>query len=382
MGILWPHSNTVARTNADRRAPGALAYFFEAGTTTPRTTYSDADLTTPHAHPVVADGYGRFPAVFIDFGSYRERVKTSGGTQLWDTDGIPNPAPFDEDGRRRSRRASEDRRGVLQVYNGTRTGAVRANGRTIGNATSGASERANADCLHLFTELYNSMDNTICPLLSGGVPTTRGANAAADFAANKAITLPDLRGAAPAGLAGMGASTATHLDSAPVVAGSTILPGSTLGANTHTLTTAQLASHTHALTGITVGGAGAHTHTATTTTTGSGHGHTVNISDPGHGHSVSGGIFGGTSNATFMGGTPASGPSASSNRDDRQWRDRHHGLHVRKRRHPHAYDFDHQRSRQPHAHAVGHRRCKWLRRRAQQPSPCRARHLVHQIVRR
>ena len=95
MGILWPHSNTVMRTNADRRAPGALAYFFEAGTTTPRTTYQDADLTAPHTHPVVADAYGRFPAVFIDFGSYRERVKTAGNTQLWDTDDIPNPPPTD-----------------------------------------------------------------------------------------------------------------------------------------------------------------------------------------------------------------------------------------------------------------------------------------------
>ncbi len=82
MGILWPHSNTVARTNADRRAPGALAYFFEAGTTTPRATYQDADLTTPHAHPVVADAYGRFPAVFVGFGAYRERVKTAGNTTL------------------------------------------------------------------------------------------------------------------------------------------------------------------------------------------------------------------------------------------------------------------------------------------------------------
>ena len=154
MGILWPHSNTVARTNADRRAPGALAYFFEAGTMTPRTTYQGADLTTPHAHPVVADAYGRFPAVFLDFGSYRERVKTAGNTQLWDTDKIPNPAPFDEE-------VGVDEDALLKVgevffkfTNGTRNGAVRANGRSIGNATSGATERANVDCIALFTELY------------------------------------------------------------------------------------------------------------------------------------------------------------------------------------------------------------------------------------
>src|ERR1043166_3226960 len=229
MGILWPHSNTVARTNADRRAAGALAYFFEAGTTTPRTTYQDADLTTPHAHPVVADASGRCPAVFVDFGSYRERVKTAGGTQLWDTDDIPNPAPFDEE-------VGVDENALLttgdvffRFKQGTRTGSVRANGRTIGSGNSGASERANDDTLDLYTVLYDSLSNAVCPVEGG-----RGTNAAVDFAANKKLMLPDRRGAVPGGLDDMGNTAASLLGSAPVVAGSTILPGSTLGANTHT----------------------------------------------------------------------------------------------------------------------------------------------------
>ena len=243
MGILWPHSNTVARTNADRRAPGALAYFFEAGTTTPRATYQDADLTTPHAHPVVADAYGRFPAVFIDFGSYRERVKTAGNTQLWDTDDIPNPAPPDATEGVPDEQLLQTGEVFFKFANGVRTGAVRANGRKIGNAVSGADERANADCEALFIELYQSMDNTACPVLPGG----RGANAPADFATNKTITLPDLRGRTPFGLETMGAAAAGRMSSTVpgyAAASNGTLPGYAVGLNTHQLTVSELATVT------------------------------------------------------------------------------------------------------------------------------------------
>ena len=204
MGILWPHSNTVARTNADRRAPGALAYFFEAGTTTPRTTYQDADLTTPHAHPVVADGYGRFPAVFLDFGSYRERVKTAGNTQLWDTDDIPESgADRPGEGVVESRRAAENRRRVLQFHE--RHAHRRGSGERAHHRQCDVGRRASAPtptAWTLFTELYNAMSNTLCPVRA--MACRRGANAAADFAAGKTLTLPDLRGSVPPGLDTMG----------------------------------------------------------------------------------------------------------------------------------------------------------------------------------
>jgi microcystin-dependent protein len=280
MGILWPHSNTVARTNADRRAPGALAYFFEAGTTTPRATYQDADLTTPHAHPVVADAYGRFPAVFIDFGAYRERVKTAGSTQLWDTDDIPNPAPFDDE-------VGVDEDALLSTgdvffrfKDGARTGAVRANGRTVGSATSGATERANADCAALYAELYNALSDALCPV-SGG----RGANAAADFAANKTLTLPDLRGSVPRGLDTMGNGAGSRFDaSVPFPAGNAPTPGSTAGANHVTLDAAMIPGHAHSFS-ATTGAAGSHSHTWSGTTSSDGahtHGGTTS---PNGGHS-------------------------------------------------------------------------------------------------
>ena len=235
MGILWPHSNSIVRNNSDARVPGAKAYFFEAGTTTPRTTYSDAALTTPRTHPVLADGNGRFPAIFLDFGSYRERVRTAGDTALWDTDNIPNPAPTDPG-------AGVDANSIFTTgdvffsfRNGTRDGCVRCNGRTIGSATSGATERANSDCQNLFLYLWNNFANTICP-----VPGGRGASAGADWSANKTITLFDGRGTLFGGLADMGNSSAAHYSFAPVQFGGTTTGGSIIGSNTHQLQTADL----------------------------------------------------------------------------------------------------------------------------------------------
>jgi microcystin-dependent protein len=133
----------------------------------------------------------------------------------------------------------------------TPTGWVLASGRTIGSASSGATERANADTKNLFMQLWNSFADAQLPV-SGG----RGGSALADFNANKTITLPDLRGRSISGKDDMGGSTAGRITNA----GSGIV-GTTLGANggaeTHTLTTAQLASHGHNWQHFIGGGGGA-----------------------------------------------------------------------------------------------------------------------------
>jgi hypothetical protein len=74
------------------------------------------------------------------------------------------------------------------------TGWLAANGDTIGSAASNATN-ASADYSALFTVLWDNWTNTALPILdSAGAASTRGANAAADFAANKRLPLPDLRG--------------------------------------------------------------------------------------------------------------------------------------------------------------------------------------------
>jgi hypothetical protein len=74
---------------------------------------------------------------------------------------------------------------------------------TIGDASSGASNRANADCLNLFTLLWVYTNPNWMTVAPGG----RGASAAADWAAHKTITLPRVRGRVLGGSSESGASS-------------------------------------------------------------------------------------------------------------------------------------------------------------------------------
>lgn len=110
-------------------------------------------------------------------------------------------------------------------------GWVMMNDGTIGNAASGGTTRANADTEALFTLLWNNVADAQAPVSSG-----RGANAAADFAANKNIALTKVLGRA-LGISGAGSGLTSRV------------LGLTTGNETETLTTAQLASHGHTDTG-------------------------------------------------------------------------------------------------------------------------------------
>ena len=232
---------------------GAKVYFFDSGTTTPKITYTDSSLSIPHDHPVVADASGSFPAIFlVEQTTYRLRVTTSDDVTLEDVDGISVPTTTPPE----APSGATDAEFLYQtgdIKMAWRTAApngyVRANGRTIGSPTSGASERANADCEALFLFLWTQDSNLA---VSGG----RGGTNTGDWAANKTIVLPDFRGRVPAGLDSMGNSAAGRLTDTPFGADTDTL-GSAGGAEDHELTTGELASHTH--TGTTDSD-GAHTH--------------------------------------------------------------------------------------------------------------------------
>lgn len=119
------------------------------------------------------------------------------------------------------------------------TGWVLMNDGTIGDASSGATTRANADTSALFTLLWTNTADADC-----AVSTGRGATAAADFAAHKTIALPKALGRALA-VYGSG-SGLTSRNLAHVVGSENAITV----AHTHTGTTAgQSATHTHPASG-------------------------------------------------------------------------------------------------------------------------------------
>jgi len=263
LGTLWTKSGTIERDASDVKAGGALAYFYSGGTTTPLTVYQDADETTPHDHPLEAASTGRWPTVFIPFTtSYDLKVTTEAGTQLYYPVEVPNPDPVE------AAATSVTDADIFvtgdwkfRTTTGTLTGYVRANGRTIGSAASGASERANADTEDLYTHLWNGHANGIL-----AVSTGRGASAAADFAANKTIALPDCRSASPMGVDDMGNSALSAGYGGTYTTGNATTGGSVGGANTHTLVTGELAAHTHGDGSYASSSDGAHTHSGSTST--------------------------------------------------------------------------------------------------------------------
>jgi hypothetical protein len=139
---------------------------------------------------------------------------------------------------------------------GVRAGFIRANGRTFGSASSGATERANADCLPLYSYLWSNFSDAECAV-SGG----RGGTSLADFNANKPMATYTMRGRAAYGLDDMGgaaagvitgATTITAVGAQSQTVAQANLPNvtwtSTLAAPAHTHTTGSLTLNSTAIT--------------------------------------------------------------------------------------------------------------------------------------
>lgn len=206
---------------------GGFLYTYAAGTTTPKATYTDSTANTANANPIELDSEG-YADVWLGSGSYKFVLEDADNNTLWTKDNISNST----------------------IENGFTTGDVKLtlkttaddgwvlmDDKTIGSGSSGATGRANDDTESLYTLLWNNVLDAWAPVTGG-----RGASAAVDFAANKPLKLPRTLGRALA-ISGAGASLTSRV------------LGSYLGAETHTLTEAEMPAHTHIFTGT------PHTHT-------------------------------------------------------------------------------------------------------------------------
>jgi microcystin-dependent protein len=224
---------------------GCKFYTYAAGTTTPQSGYQDSALTLALPNPQTCDSAGRLPQMFFADGSIKIRLTSSAGVVQVTADGILVVGASSGGGGGSTVDATTIlATGDLKAKYGTGvlTGFVRANGRTIGSATSGATERANADAQPLFEYLWGADTNLT-------VSTGRGASANADWVANKQLTLPDWRGRTLAALDDMGNSAAGRISNANFGTNPTVL-GAAGGAESHTQTVTEMPAHAHTVPNI------------------------------------------------------------------------------------------------------------------------------------
>ncbi|MBR0747390.1 hypothetical protein JQ582_25985 [Bradyrhizobium japonicum] len=218
---------------------GALLYIIQAGTvSTPQQPYQDASLTILQPNPIQLDAAGRVPQFFLADGYIKVRLDDKFGVTQLARDGVLVIGPSAGGGGGGGVDPTTlIQTGAIQPFYGTGVlaGFVRLNGRTIGSATSGASERANADCQALFNFLWNADPNL-------AVSPSRGVSSAADWAANKTIVSPDFRGYALSGLDDMGNGAAGRL--AGYFANATVL-GAAGGSPGMSLQLGHMVPHTH-----------------------------------------------------------------------------------------------------------------------------------------
>lgn len=247
---------------------GGQLYFIQAGTVaTPQNAYQDTALTIPLPNPITLDAAGRVPQFFLADGQIKVRLQDRMGVVQLAADNILVIGPSAGGG---GGGGAVDPTTVIQTGDlkvrydvAIIAGFVRANGKTIGSATSGATELADPSAQALFQFLWG-----VDPSLP--VTPSRGSNAVADWAANKQLALPDWRGCTIAGLDTMGAPAAGRLTATYFGVVATAL-GAMSGSESNLLAGAQIPAHQHPV--------------------------LIDLHDPGHHHLYSG-------PATAVAGTP------------------------------------------------------------------------------
>lgn len=73
--------------NDNKILSGGKVFYFDAGTSSPKTTYSDEGETIANPHPVILDAAGRLPNVFFT-GTAKQILKDLNDVQIWERDNV------------------------------------------------------------------------------------------------------------------------------------------------------------------------------------------------------------------------------------------------------------------------------------------------------
>lgn len=206
---------------------GGRLEFLQSGTIqTKQNAFKDSSLSinNVYGNPLILESDGRVPFLWFADGSIKIRLSDTTGTVQFEADNLPIIGSSGGGG-------GVDTTDPNSIFStgmplwmpstGTKAGWVRLNARTIGSATSGATERANADCEQLYLHKWNNFTDAICPVGGG-----RGATAAADWAANKAIGTINMRGKGAFGVTDMGNTDLANIAAGYVTTGSPTIGGS------------------------------------------------------------------------------------------------------------------------------------------------------------
>lgn len=240
-----PLAMSVQVDSAGNIAAGCQLTFFVAGTPSQlQNAFADFALSQTLPNPLSCDQSGRLPMFWLADGLIHVRLTDFAGGAILDTTmQVLGPSSGGGGGGGTVDPTTIASTGDLKwrLESGVISGWVRINGNTIGNATSGATERANADCQSLFVYIWNTYADAIAPVIGG-----RGANGLADFNANKQITLLEGRARDVRGLDGMGNTPLGAFAGVTFRKGNATTPGSDGGVALFALTLANLPPYTPA----------------------------------------------------------------------------------------------------------------------------------------